>query len=59
MTLWERALGDQISQEEWQIIWSQAAKSSLCSLFKENAYNILFLVPNPRCTPLHLPLKLR
>ena len=42
MLRWERELGEEISETEWQTIWSQAAKSSLCTLYKENAYKILY-----------------
>lgn len=27
---------------QWQIIWSQAAKSSICTLYKENTYKVLY-----------------
>lgn len=38
MLKWEKALGEEIPPEQWQIIWSRAAKSSLCTLYKENTY---------------------
>ncbi|PIO09146.1 hypothetical protein AB205_0071860, partial [Aquarana catesbeiana] len=42
MTRWERFLGEEIPESTWKTIWTQAAKSSLCTLYKENAYKVLF-----------------
>lgn len=42
MLRWEKYIGEEIPENTWQVIWSQAAKSSLCTLYKENAYKILF-----------------
>lgn len=39
---WERVLLAELSLEDWQMIWSQAAKSSLCTLYRENMYKILY-----------------
>lgn len=43
MTKWEKILGEEIPITQWQIIWAQTAKSSICSLYKENSYKILLL----------------
>lgn len=37
---WERG---EISLEAWQVVWSQKAKTYLCTLYKENAHKILYL----------------
>lgn len=42
MGKWERALGADFPLHTWQLIWSQASKSSVCTLYKENQYKILF-----------------
>lgn len=42
-------MDEEIPLEAWQVIWSQAAKSSLCTLYKENTNKILdfwYLIPN-------------
>lgn len=31
---WEENLGEELSSAQWQIIWSHAAKSSICTLYK-------------------------
>lgn len=49
MLNWEKALGEEISPEQWQSIWS--AKSSICILYKENTYKVLF---SWYMTPSHL-----
>lgn len=36
----ERAIGEELSCEAWQVIWSQAAKSSICKLCKEKSYKV-------------------
>lgn len=41
MVRWEKALEEELPMEQWQTIWTQAAKSSLCTLYKENTYKIL------------------
>lgn len=41
MLHWERVLGEEIPIKTWQAIWSQAGKSSICTLYKENAYKCL------------------
>lgn len=40
MIKWEKALNEELPEEQWQTIWTQAAKSSLCTLYKENTYKI-------------------
>lgn len=42
MLKWEPALVEELSTEQWQIIWSQAAKISICTLYEENTYKVLF-----------------
>lgn len=39
---WEQALGEELPLKTWQLIWSQVSKSSICTLFKENQYKILY-----------------
>lgn len=38
---WEKVLNEEIPIIEWQVIRSQVAKSSMCTLYKENSYKIL------------------
>lgn len=42
MAKWEQALGTDLPLKTWQFIWNQATKSSICTLYKENQYKILF-----------------
>lgn len=42
MLKWEQTLGEQFSTEQWQTIWSRAAKSFICTPYKENTYKVLF-----------------
>lgn len=42
MLKWEQALGEEFSTEQWRTIWSQTAKSSICILYKEDMYKVLF-----------------
>lgn len=42
MLHWVQVLGEEIPEMMWQTTWSQAAKSSFCKLYKENAYKILY-----------------
>uniref|UniRef100_A0A803K153 Reverse transcriptase domain-containing protein n=1 Tax=Xenopus tropicalis TaxID=8364 RepID=A0A803K153_XENTR len=41
MQQWEKALSTPITMEQWDRIWSNAAKSSICTTIKENIYKIL------------------
>lgn len=42
MLKWEKILEEELPLAQWQAIWNQTAKSSMCTLYKENAYKILF-----------------
>lgn len=42
MRKWEQVLGEELPLNSWQLIWSQASKSSICTLYKENQYKILY-----------------
>ena len=42
MLKWERELEEPLPMEAWQAVWRQAAKSSLCTLYEENSYKILY-----------------
>ena len=49
MLRWVRGLGEELSEEEWGAIRRQAAKSSICTLYKENTYKVLlfwYLTPD-------------
>lgn len=42
MIKWEKTLNEELLLAQWQAIWTQTAKSSMCTLYKENSYKILF-----------------
>lgn len=42
MHKWEMAISEEMSSEAWQVIWSRAAKSSICILYKEHSYKVLY-----------------
>ena len=42
MLRWEKELGGELEEDEWRAVWRQAAKSSICTLYKEKTYKVLF-----------------
>lgn len=43
MIKWGRILGEELSLETWQVVWSRVAKSSFCTLYQEDGYKMLYL----------------
>lgn len=41
MLKWKEVLGREFPPLLWQTLWTQAQRSSICTLYKENAYKIL------------------
>lgn len=33
MLRWEQALGEELSIEQWPVVWSQADKNFICTLY--------------------------
>lgn len=42
MQQWDRDLGTHLSIDQWERIWINATKTSICTTIKENIYKVLF-----------------
>lgn len=43
MVKWEGLIGHPISPRQWRHIWEAASRSSICTVYRENQYKILYM----------------